>query len=808
MPRPPAKRALAALIATTLPQLLFASPLANANLASASATLESGALEANSIAHAARDISSQPDGMMSLYLQVWLNWHDHGLLPARWQDERVWMHAQVLRSIGVQTTTEGWQAVDELPGADVQLDFPRQQLRIQLPLSQLNLPTTRLEMSAEKTLAAAPVTTGLLLNYDAHASVQNGHQQLSANSQWRLFGRFGVLEHSHLHHFGGHGQRRSTRLDTWWLFSDPQRMLSLRVGDVITPAQPGLRNLRMGGVQLRRDFSLQPYRLTRPIPLLAGEAVLPSQVELFVRGVRQFASEVPAGPFQLQAPPGLGNGMAQLAITDALGRSTRVEVALNDNPQLLAPGLSDGALTLGYLRKHYGQESFAYERDLAVQGHWRRGVNERLTLGLHAEGSRDIAVAGMNASVSTGLAHQWSAGISHAQHAAGHGQQWHGSWRWYHRDTPWSLYAHAMGTQGDYRDVAAWQQSGLPLQRSINAGIGYSSPTLGGWQLSALHVRQAGQEDTRLLSFGWSKQLARNFSVQLYAQHDLDNQRLGHATLHFNWQLSEHNPTHAYASVRAYRQRQMLEAGVQRPAPYSGGLGWQLLARSEDDHGSSGQAQLNGRHRYGQWEAGLNHRTGQTYGWMSASGALVMLGGGVFATRHLHDAFAVVSTGGIANVPVLLENRLYGKTDRNGRLLLSDLRGWDNNHVSIDPMRLPANLRLTTPQQVAVPRAGSGMLLSFDMQTTRAALLVLHDEQGQALPVATPVQLLGQKQTSPLFVGHDGLLYLEHFATDSQWLQVVLPDGQVCRVQAHWPQAPESQVPRIGPLICRVETLP
>ena len=49
---------------------------------------------------------------------------------------------------------------------------------------------------------------------------------------------------------------------------------------------------------------------------------------------------------------------------------------------------------------------------------------------------------------------------------------------------------------------------------------------------------------------------------------------------------------------------------------------------------------------------------------LGAAGALVLMDGHVEAARQVGNGFALVSTGGVANIPVLHENRQIGVTGR------------------------------------------------------------------------------------------------------------------------------------------------
>ncbi|MBO7942141.1 fimbria/pilus outer membrane usher protein, partial [Streptomyces sp. S9] len=151
----------------------------------------------------------------------------------------------------------------------------------------------------------------------------------------------------------------SVRLDTSWRWSKPESMFAIAVGDVISGQLDWTRPLRLGGVRFGRDFGLQPYRITTPLPTLVGEVAVPSAVDLYVNGLRQYSGEVAPGPFQLTTVPGItGAGSAQLVVTDAFGRVRTIDFPFYAAQQLLAKGLSDWSVSLGVARESYALRSF------------------------------------------------------------------------------------------------------------------------------------------------------------------------------------------------------------------------------------------------------------------------------------------------------------------------------------------------------------------------------------------------------------------------------------------------------------------
>src|SRR5690606_18348765 len=147
---------------------------------------------------------------------------------------------------------------------------------------------------------------------------------------------------------------------------------------------------------------------------------------------------------------------------------------------------------------------------------------------------------------------------------------------------------------------------------------------------------------------------------------------------------------------------------------------WRAQALLGDQAGA--QAEINQLGTFGQWSLGANHWRGQdgmpssTTAYANANGGLVFVRGHAYAMRRIDDAFGVVDTSGFAGIPVRLENRIIGETDDNGLMLVSRLNAWQANRISIDPLDLPANIRLGDTVIDAVPRRRSGTLAAFDLE--------------------------------------------------------------------------------------------
>jgi len=170
--------------------------------------------------------------------------------------------------------------------------------------------------------------------------------------------------------------------------------------------------------------------------------------------------------------------------------------------------------------------------------------------------------------------------------------------------------------------------------------------------------------------------------------------------------------------------------------------------------------------------------------------------GTVKAARSISNGFALVSTDGIAGVPVLRENRRIGVTDSDGRFIVPDLIAYNTNQLAIDTTELPVDARIDVDRLAVVPAYGAGVLARFQISRYRGATLALIDEQGRPLPLGGRVTLRESGESALL--GYDGLVFFETLAPMNH-LRVEIGDRR-CTVSA--PYDPAQAMGTIGPLVC------
>ncbi|MGN6313294.1 MAG: fimbria/pilus outer membrane usher protein [Rhodanobacteraceae bacterium] len=786
--------------------------IASALLAPAIAIAATDAAPDSGPAMDATGVSVIPDSSSSaagdnagedLYLEVVLNGNDTRQIGHFVHEgEHFSASAETLRKLGFRLPPNASETLtlDSLPGVVVHYDETAQRLDITAPFDLLNVSTAVLN-ARPNPVPQPEASPGLLLNYDLYTTHDDsGNSSLSAFAELRAFNQWGVLSNtalSRVNELHGFGARTdSVRLDTTFSHSYVDSALTLRLGDVISGSLDWSRATRLGGIQLQRNFALQPDLVTFPVPAFYGQAALPSTVELYVNGLKQYSGHIPAGPYQLNTVPIVnGNGQAEVVVTDALGRQTSLAFPFYTANQLLRAGLSDYSLDAGFVRKDYGISSFSYGNDPAFSGVYRYGVRDWLTLAGHAEGTAGLANGGIGAVVEIGRAGIINVAYSGSRDHGATGSQAELGYNW--RNERFNFSLDTLRTFGDFRDVAS-RYGTLPPQRSDRALAGVTMGPYGSLGLSYVGLQYPDQPRTRFASAYYFKSLGSRASLDFSINQNLDDHADRSIFLGVSLAL-DHNVS-ASLSVAHDRQGTLFTADASQPVNPDGGFGWRVRAQTGENE-TDGQAEVGYRGQNGEIIAGVQRFAGGTYGYADLSGALVFMDKQFFAARHIDDAFAVVSTSGVADVPVKLENRPIGFTNSGGDLLITPLNAYQRNKLSIDPMRLPANVDIARVDAEVVPSDRAGTLVKFGIEPIRGASVILHDQAGKPIEVGSSVSLEGSSAPA-VVVGYDGIVYLEGLRGHNV-LEVQTSHGNCT---ARFDYHPEGQtIPVIGPLVCREE---
>ncbi|MGX1785511.1 fimbria/pilus outer membrane usher protein [Bosea sp. NPDC055332] len=782
-----------------------------------------------------------------LQLDVSLGGYAVGLIGAFHQSETGALSARrkELEELGIrvpqQFRPDDDVPLSAIPGLTHRYDETAQRIDLTVPDAYRKPKAYDAMPQPDAPAKAGHATTGAVLNYTLFGSSSGAqlydfwrYPSLSASLDGRLFSPLGVLSQT-----GIVANRSLTtdkadilRLDTSWSYSDPATLLTYRAGDTISGGLAWTRPIRLGGLQIQRNFGLRPDLVTLPLPSIDGSAAVPSTVDVFVNGIRTISQNVDSGPFRINNVPILsGNGNANVVVRDASGQQTETTLPFAVSGKLLRPGLSDFSAEIGMPRLQYGLRSSLYAEEPAGSGSLRYGLSDRVTLMAHGEGSRNFGNAGLGAVVGLG-----PVGLVSAAGA--------GSWRngatgglaylaFETRLGAFSFFASSQRSFGDYHDLASataspsalgtlafntssntaasttdprgWSWLQLPPRAVDRISIGLPAPFIGGGlNLGFAQLKEVGGRTSRIVNASYSRALPRGGSFYTTVYTDLATR--GSAGIFAGLSFPFGGNITSSAGFTRSGGSWALAADLSQPIQQEpGSIGWRL----RDVEGAGSQryrsASVAYRGNYGQVEGGISQSAGRIAGTAQLDGALVAAGGGLFLANRIDDAFAIARVGA-ADVDVLHENRVVARTGANGTALIPNLRSYQSNRISIDPRGLPVTALAETTQEIAAPPDRAGVVVDFAVRSAvNAAIVVLHGRDGQPLPAGTrgalQPGLRGVASPAPDFiVGYDGRAFVEHLGTDNE-IRIRLADGE-CSARFPFTSQEGVQV-TIGPVPCR-----
>ncbi|WDG57255.1 fimbrial biogenesis outer membrane usher protein [Pseudomonas chlororaphis] len=754
------------------------------------------------------ELPPPPSGMEAisdaqLFLELVVNQMNTGrVIAVEQRAGRLFVPAQALWESGMKLPDglDAQVALDSLQGLHSDYDSQGQRLLLEVPPDWLPEQLIGSRQAYPRTPALS--SFGALLNYDLYLNdTDDAGTYLAAWNEVRLFDGWGTLSNTGQYRrtFSGLGEGTLNngyrRYDTTWRYSDDERLLTYEAGDLVSGALPWSNSVRLGGVQLSRDFAVRPDLVTYPLPQFAGEAAVPSSVDLFINGYKSSSADLQPGPYTLTNIPFInGAGEAVVVTTDALGRQVSTTVPFYVTSSLLQKGLSDFSVAAGTLRRDYTLRDFSYGPGV-TSGSLRYGLSDNLTLEGHAEAAQSLTLGGFGGNLRLGNFGVLNSAISQSRFDGQGGQQV--SLGYQYSSQRYSLSYQRMQRRDGYADLTVVDSPYASLsQRSEQLTLSLNLERYGSLGAGYFDVRAADDSRTRLLNLTWSKPLWRSSSFYLSA-----NREIGDSNWAVQAQLVIPFDLHGSLSLSSERSKDGQDrqrVNYSRAVPSEGGVGFNL-GYAQGDAPAYRQADLTWRLQSVQLQAGVYGSSEAETRWADASGSLVWMDRQVFAANRIDDAFVVVSTDGYRDIPVRYENQLVGRTDKNGHLLVPWSSAYYRGKYEIDPLNLPANVQSPLVEQRVAVRRGSGYLVAFPLTRIVAASVVLVDARHQELPLGSLVT--HEQSGAQAVVGWDGLVYLENLAPNNS-LRVSLADGSSCQVSFTL-EPEQEQVPLIGPLVCQ-----
>ena len=743
----------------------------------------------------ADDKPRAPPANSTLLLEIWIDGStDHTVVPVFQKEGKLFMNAADLRKEGVQFSAAGDQ-IDLGTIGEAKLDETTQRLLLTVAAAKLAVQHFDLYNGAKGQAdgKADDSNNGAVLRYSLSSTVDDVRHPFNSSSiggtgTLDLFGPLGLFSNSGFINASG-DVTAGARLDSYLQFDSQEDLTKLVVGDAISGGPSWARNVRFGGVQYASDFTMRPDLVTMPLPNFFGQSQVPTTVDVFSGATKVFEETVQPGPFELKnLPITTGGGMVTVVTQDVLGRQTSQNLSLYTDVNLLKAGLSSYDFDAGFLRTNYGITSLGYDTPVTT-GTYRRGISDTVTLEAHGEGAPKLGLVSGGAAVSLGTIGMMGADVAASDSSAGAGYL--ASITGQAGTGKLQFNFSGMAASNQYRDLASIGAPPPPLLRyTVGANSNWGSfGTLGlGW----LGTKPNSGDSTQYITASYSVQLPGGgylsaTGLQDVKGHDFD------AQLSFTLPLD--NGAIASVSGQTDGNSRTGMALYQKNADLDGGLGYRVLGQWDADTRAEGDVNWIGQHVA--LDGAASVQSGQASLRGDADGALVLLDGSVFAIHDPGDAVALVETGK-PDVRVYRENRLVGKSDDNGELLLAGLGAYAPNHIAVEPRDYPFDVVIDQPDRLVRPHRRAGLIVNMAPIVRHPIIAVITRGIDMPMPLGARVFLAGS--TSPLLVGHDGQVFipdLQHGINASVELGT-----QRCQVHIEPQSKPGQSMPRTDPLLC------
>ncbi|WP_164847388.1 fimbria/pilus outer membrane usher protein [Sphingobium algorifonticola] len=721
----------------------------------------------------------------------------------------IWADADALRQAGVTVSAGRKGPVDlaTLPDTTAVIDDASQRLDIRQRRSNRLSLTRSVHAEAMALQPLSPARAAIALSYDLTAVVgADDRPTLSGYVETRMFAGGAQLAYGLLLAPGRTGGTRPIRLDSALVLTDPARLFRATVGDFIGTGLRWSRSVRVAGIQIGNDFALRPDLVTYPLPSIAGDVAVASTIDVIAQGGRSVAqAQVEPGDYLLSGiPVPTGHGTLGIVVRDASGRQSLRTIDLYGAPQLLAPGLMEIGGDMGAVRAGYGRRDADY-RGFAASVTVRRGITPWLTVEGHGETTEALRLGGVGAITALGSFGVLSldAAVSQVKGAAaeGTGAGGHQIGIAFERVArPFSFSLAARHVSRGHRDTAS-VNGDAPPRSTLSAQVGMDMGPLGSASIGYTRLASVTNGSFRLdrlslLTASYSVHLGEGINLFAAGLGDFGRTEAHSLSLAVTMALGGARMLTAGYDMRAGMDSAI--ADYRNPALFVGDLGYRLaMAR-----GAAARllAEVDYRAMPARLSLGVDRIAGRTSARLAARGALLLIDDGIFFADSLAGGFAIVSAGA-PDVTILQDHRPVGRTGRDGRALVTNLRLYQDNLLAIDPLDLPPDARAGATRMIVRPGERGPVMARFAVDRRAAASAYLIDAAGVPVSAGSTAQLNGGEEMP---VGYGGLVWLDGLLAEND-IRVTDTAGGNCVATVHLTaqqMADFAQAPRLGNLQC------
>jgi outer membrane usher protein len=572
------------------------------------------------------------------------------------------------------------------------------------------------------------------------------------------------------------------------------------VGDSLAYSGPLGGDAWIGGISVAKEFGIDPYYVRYPTLSLSTPIAVPSVMEVYVNG--QVVSQERVTPGRLDVknlPLTMGRNDARVVVRDAFGQTRELSSTYYVTTSALAKGVHDYQYNVGFRRLGLGDRNWDYRTPVMLARH-RVGVTDSFTAGGRIEMHPGrLLNGGPSFNVRLPLGEVETAGS-----VSRRSDQWGSA-----AIASFTYTGHPVSAGGSMMVASPRYATLTPnpfnedprRQGSVFAGVALARAVSVTLQHTQTQLYQGTSRDRS--SVLTSVHISRNtefIASASYARDERGPRKEAYAGLTVLFGRSSTSVAH----VRDSRGNR-IAVESQQPLPVGVGYGYQLRAEGGEHASVNGVARYQGAH--GRYELRQETIDAASTTTLSAMGAIVGIGGGVFATRPVEESFALVRVPGVEGVRTFASHQEIGKTGRRGDLLVPDLQAYYGNILDIADGDVPLQYAVSNVGITLAPPYRGGAVAQFDVQRVQRVLgkvVIAGEEKPHAYGELTVTAENGRTYGSP--VGADGAFYFENLPAGS-YSAVVERRGTPCSFVLDIPTS-DDLVLKLGTLRCSVSAKP
>lgn len=742
-------------------------------------------------------------------LEVLLNGAPVGIWPIVERNGQSFAPPEAFDSWRVQRSVRGepleykgqtYFSISSLPGANVHVDVVQGTLRLDVAAEAFA--GIRAQRQEAASLRRDAVVPSVFLNYD----INYNHSQFRDADGNRSLGMLGELGYSNaLGLFTSsfavrdlvsslpETRAKLLRLETSFRRDIPEQGLTFNAGDATTRSGYLGRPTLFGGFQVGSNFGLAPQVNRQPLPVIMGQTLAPSTVQLYVNDVLRQTARIPAGPFTIDSLPAIvGNGDVSVVVRDILGRETVITQPFFISADLLAPGLNDWSVEAGRLREDLGSSSSRYGPAFA-SGMWRRGLTPTITAEGRAEVSRTRSTLGLAGVTALGGSYLARGGLAASRdERLGQGVRWSLGLDW--RGKANSVLVNAAGSSRVFRYLAE-PESAAPSRLELAAQAGFFLGPYGRLGAGLAMQFPYGLPRISTASLTYTTVLRDNWQLNIGLSRAMGPAPATSFGVSVNIPLSRRSA--AVVSAQSRGGRLDTYSSFSRSPEGAYGTAWRVLGGYQDEPRAEGSLYHFGAG--GIASADVSATRDETHLRLGSVGGLLYTGGKAYALPRHDSSAALVRVPGYRGVGVGLGQQVSTRTDTDGYALVARLNAYQSNPIRLDPNDLPITAEIDSIELPAVPAWRSVALVVFPVRGGRAAVIRVMLEDGQPAPTGASVRIV--EEAREFYVGRRGEAYITGLRARNRlrlsW------KGASCALDVDLPEGSVDEVARVGPVTCQ-----